>query len=239
MISLRRNSGRASFTLIELLVVIAIIAILAALLLPSLGKARDMARQTACSGNLKQVGSGILMYSDEYGVLPAVERTGLAYWWTTVHPYLSGGRTTTSSYPTIPSLRCSVQSQKIAKLVSAWWIDKPSYGMNCYLGPANSPSNANYYRLAKLSAPSNTLLSSEAGFNSGTAIVSLNGYWLYSSAFEGAAIDAGGVYRLGVHSGRNDIVWLDGHASSWRDINILCQSPYSAGSSNDVWKMGL
>jgi prepilin-type N-terminal cleavage/methylation domain-containing protein len=61
-----RPRQRFGFTLIELLVVIAIIAILAAILFPVFARARENARRASCQSNLKQIGLGILQYTQDY-----------------------------------------------------------------------------------------------------------------------------------------------------------------------------
>lgn len=89
----RRQRG---FTLIELLVVIAIIAILAAILFPVFAQAREKARQTSCTSNLKQVGMAILMYTgdnDEMLPLAAYNPVGLplVQWYDVIEPYAKTG----------------------------------------------------------------------------------------------------------------------------------------------------
>jgi prepilin-type N-terminal cleavage/methylation domain-containing protein len=82
---------KTRFTLIELLVVIAIIAILAALLLPSLHRARLEARSTECKNNLKTLGAAAMFYADDYdGFLPPQGRQASgpkAYWFQKMGPH--------------------------------------------------------------------------------------------------------------------------------------------------------
>lgn len=87
------KTNRAAFTLIELLTVIAIIGILAAILIPVVGRVRDHARTAACTSNLRQLGLAVLLYANENDdFLPPSRHPSLEFWNVFIEPYISGER---------------------------------------------------------------------------------------------------------------------------------------------------
>ena len=95
--------NRRGFTLIELLVVIAIIALLAAILFPVFARARENARKSSCSNNLKQIGLGIAQYVQDYDETMPLGRAGQninadgslladAPWHAAVFPYVKSAQ---------------------------------------------------------------------------------------------------------------------------------------------------
>ena len=89
------------FTLIELLVVIAIIAILAAILLPSLQQARQRGIAANCVSNQKQLGSIIMQYMNDYDGYWPRPKEAVSYWWYGLRFYLPAYKLTTSGTPSV------------------------------------------------------------------------------------------------------------------------------------------
>ncbi len=123
---------RKAFTLIELLVVIAIIAILAAILFPVFARARENARRASCQSNLKQIGLGIVQYTQDYdeGFPPAATGNPDGWnagtrltWRQIIQPYVKS--TQLFACPSNP------QNQRIADPARAGYPAMPqSYGAN-------------------------------------------------------------------------------------------------------------
>ncbi len=127
---------RPAFTLIELLVVIAIIAILAAILFPVFAQARDKARAIACMSNMKQIGTGLQMYVQDYDeqlffrpaasaarvgsgrsgvVLTDAVQSARAQWWNLLMP-LSVDSTGVASIPRSYVANCAAESLGLAQI---------------------------------------------------------------------------------------------------------------------------
>jgi prepilin-type N-terminal cleavage/methylation domain-containing protein/prepilin-type processing-associated H-X9-DG protein len=129
----KRHINKKAFTLIELLVVIAIIAILAAILFPVFGRARENARRSSCQSNLKQVGLGILQYTQDYDemfpmVMPGADNEALGRtngWAIVIQPYIKSTQL----------FQCPSETNSIGDATTNRYSD---YCYNTRLGPPNA-----------------------------------------------------------------------------------------------------
>ncbi len=123
---LGENPRSQAFTLIELLVVIAIIAILAGMLLPALGKAKESSRKANCLSNLHQMGLGMLMYADDSGGF--IPRANDPLWYQVIAPQFGAAGPTSSNYAKVRIYTCPSypnKKQLICYVVNGWKFSSP------------------------------------------------------------------------------------------------------------------
>jgi prepilin-type N-terminal cleavage/methylation domain-containing protein/prepilin-type processing-associated H-X9-DG protein len=156
---------RSGFTLIELLVVVAIIAVLVAILLPSLARARESARTIVCSSQMRQIDFQLVQYSmnsNDFLPQPEMDRTGsMKYWWWYALCEERYQREPDSHYPNSDWAAFSTfspQRQSNQKLVTCPsvksipvpqrnWIWAIDYGLNSWFGQFGNMWEPRYGRV--------------------------------------------------------------------------------------------
>jgi prepilin-type processing-associated H-X9-DG protein/prepilin-type N-terminal cleavage/methylation domain-containing protein len=199
------------FTLVELLVVIAIIAILAAMLLPGIQKAKDMAKRMSCQGNLKQLGVALNGYIDDWqGWLPIEDAANNRAVFVRLCPYL--GMSNIVSYSSTDGrlakgvFRCpSWQNKSEIASVPAY---QSGYAWNVSLG-YSSLSNCPQRRISQVKSPSETVAMGD------TTDWTHYGVWDYVFLYSPSSASAFSP-NLSIsnrHSNGLNYLWADGHVS--------------------------
>ena len=230
----RKRSTAAAFTLIELLVVIAIIAILAAILFPVFAQAREKARQTACLSNIRQIGTALQMYAQDYDETLCMgfstyregSQTIARDWTVDLAPYIKSGNPATESRVLSGILRRDLYtgSQPFFQCPSK----APSrdirgfrrgFAYNKWL--AKDPPNQAPITLAAIVAPADHLAFGEV-FGEVDRLVP------FRAPFDSRFVPEAR------HSGGLNIAFVDGHAKWSRGDVKKMQWPTGLAFNNDV-----
>jgi len=206
------KSRRRGFTLIELLVVIAIIAILAAILFPVFARARENARRASCQSNLKQIGLGVMMYTQDYDEHMPPSSANVA-----------AGVTPTPNFYYV--LQPYVKSTQLFKCPSDstpfTGTGINSYGYSYYY---LAPSPSSTVSLSAIQSPSETVMvtdkddSSTRDFDYPPSGWRLNGGSWTTSGSTSLGYQYGNVNPR--HLDGVNVLWCDGHVK-WQKIDAL------------------
>lgn len=175
MLKSSRQNRSSAFTLIELLVVIAIIAILAAILFPAFARAREGARRSSCLNNFKQIGLGIMQYSQDYDeTLPRFSHGGGyngftgygvngddgARWADMIYPYIKS----TQVFDCPSGTKTTAPYNRGAIAAGGPFLDITSYSYG-YITPNNDTTNVGVAgrNLAQIEDSAGTLMLVEDG----------------------------------------------------------------------------
>jgi prepilin-type N-terminal cleavage/methylation domain-containing protein/prepilin-type processing-associated H-X9-DG protein len=220
---------KSAFTLIELLIVIAIIAILAAILFPVFARARENARRSSCQSNLKQIGLGIMQYSQDYDEKMVSSRNDgyqgvyKQCWYSMIEPYVKSAQV----------FRCPSSTVKTNATYTGGSNQPPALPFS-YIANAGIDGNKNYgtdgtngdrpmldaqfdtISLSSFQTPSTTLLISELNSDPGQ-----------EKFYNAAALVNGTASRFMNHLGRTNFLFVDGHVKALK--------PAATSSPLNLW----
>jgi prepilin-type N-terminal cleavage/methylation domain-containing protein/prepilin-type processing-associated H-X9-DG protein len=190
--SMRCKTMRHGFTLIELLVVIAIIAILAAILFPVFARARENARRASCQSNLKQIGLGIMQYTQDYDEKYPHRSNAIASWRQIVQPYIKSTQLFRCPSNTNSDLTADAA-------VNGYPEIKRSYAINPHVASSDDVAPVS---IAAINAPSVKIMAGEIKefYND------MGAPWWVGNDFRDAGFAA--------HLGRWNCLFVDGHVKA-------------------------